>query len=68
MDPGDLRDRDGIYRIPEIQDCTKDYIARDDSYLDRSFVLNSISIPILITAQYFIVLPGNTIYPSRTPT
>jgi hypothetical protein len=55
MDPGDLRDRNGIHGILEIQDCTKDYIARDDSHLDRSFVLNSNSIPILVTAQYFIV-------------
>jgi hypothetical protein len=49
MDPGDLRDRNGIYGIPEIQDYIKDYIARDNSYLDRSFILNSNSILILIT-------------------
>jgi hypothetical protein len=60
MDPGDLRDRNGIYGIPEIQDYIKDYIARDNSYLDRSFILNSNSIPILVTTQYFIVLLGNT--------
>jgi hypothetical protein len=60
MDPGDLRDYDGIYRIYGIQDYIKDYIARDNSHLDRSFILNSNSISILIIAQYFIVLPGNT--------
>jgi hypothetical protein len=60
MDPRDLRDRNGIYGIRRIQDYIKDYIARDDSYLDRSFVFNSNSILILITAQYFIVLLGNT--------
>jgi hypothetical protein len=48
MDLGDLRDCNGIYRIPEIQNYTKDYIAGDNSYLDRSFILNSNSIPILI--------------------
>jgi hypothetical protein len=60
MDPEDLRDRDRIHGIQEIQDYTKDYIARDNSHLDRSFVLNSNSIPILVTAQYFIVSLGNT--------
>jgi hypothetical protein len=50
MDPRDLRDRNGIYRIYRIQDYIKDYIAREDSYLDRSFILNSNSILIFITA------------------
>jgi hypothetical protein len=36
-----------------IQDCTKDYIAWNVSHVDRSFVLNSNSILILVTAQHF---------------
>jgi hypothetical protein len=49
-DPGGNRHR---LRDPGTR---RDYIAWEISHLDRGFVLNSNSIPLLVTAQYFISL------------